>query len=45
MIRAREARHRQRLPRQQEVEALLRSSLSEAELRIWELLSEAVGRT
>jgi hypothetical protein len=44
MIRAREERKRQRLGRQQEVEAGLRSSLTEEERRTWQVLSEAVGR-
>jgi hypothetical protein len=42
MIRDREARTRQRL--QQEVEAVLRDGLTEDEARLWQLLSEAVGR-
>ena len=44
MIRAREERKRQRLGRQHEVEAKLRSSLTDAERRLWQALSEAVGR-
>jgi hypothetical protein len=44
MIRAREERKRQRLGRQQEVEAVLRSSLTVEERRLWRALSEAVGR-
>jgi hypothetical protein len=42
MVRAREERTRQRL--QQEVEAALRDSLTEAEARVWQTLSDAVGR-
>jgi hypothetical protein len=42
MIRARDERTRHRL--QQEVEAALRGSLTEEEARLWQLLSEAVGR-
>jgi hypothetical protein len=44
MIRAREERKAQRLERQQEVEAVLRSSLTEDERRLWQVLSEAVGQ-
>jgi hypothetical protein len=43
MIRAREERARQRLERQQEIEAVLRSSLTDQERRLWQVLSEAVG--
>jgi hypothetical protein len=42
MIRAREERARQRL--QQEVEAALRDCLTEGEARLWQTLSDAVGR-
>jgi len=44
MMHAREERKRQRLERQQEIEAVLRSSLTEEERRLWHVLSEAVGR-
>ena len=44
MIRARDARKAQRLGAQQEVEALLRSSLTDGERRLWQQLSAAVGR-
>jgi hypothetical protein len=44
MIRAREERRTQRLERQQEVEAALHSSLTDRERRLWQALSEAVGR-
>jgi len=44
MIRARDERKAQRLERQQEVEAVLRRSLTEAEGRLWQVLSDAVGR-
>jgi hypothetical protein len=42
MVRAREERARHRL--QQEVEAALRDSLTEDEARLWQTLSDAVGR-
>jgi hypothetical protein len=42
MIRARDERTRQRL--QEEVEAVLRDSLTEDEARLWQTLSDAVGR-
>jgi hypothetical protein len=44
MIRAREERKAQRFERQQDVEAVLRSSLTEEERRLWQMLSEAVGQ-
>jgi hypothetical protein len=44
MIAAREERNAQRFERQQEVEAMLRSSLTEEERRLWQVLSQAVGR-
>jgi hypothetical protein len=44
MIRAREERKAQRFERQQDVEAVLRSSLTEEERRLWQVLSEAVGQ-
>ena len=44
MIQAREARRARRLGAQQEVEAVLRSSLTDEERRVWRLLSEAVER-
>jgi hypothetical protein len=44
MIRAREERKAQRLERQQDIEAVLRSSLTEDERRLWQVLSEAVGQ-
>lgn len=44
MVRAREARKRQRLERQREMEALLRNSMTRDEKAVWELLSDAVGR-
>jgi hypothetical protein len=44
MIRAREERKTRRLERQREVEAVLRSSLTEEERRLWQLLSDAVGQ-
>jgi hypothetical protein len=42
MIRARDERARRRL--QDGVEAALRDSLTEDEARVWQMLSEAVGR-
>jgi hypothetical protein len=42
MIRAREERTRRRL--QQEVQAALRDSLTEDEARLWQMLSDAIGR-
>jgi hypothetical protein len=42
MVRAREERTRRR--RQQEVEAALRDGLTEEEARLWQMLSDAVGR-
>jgi hypothetical protein len=42
MIRARDERTRHRL--QQEVEAVLRDSLTEDEARLWQILSDAVAR-
>jgi hypothetical protein len=42
MIRARDERTRRRL--QEEVEAVLRDSLTEDEARLWQTLSDAVGR-
>jgi hypothetical protein len=45
MIAAREERNAQRFERQQEVEAMLRSSLTEEERRLWQVLSQAVGRS
>ena len=42
MVRAREERRTQRL--QQEVEAALRGSLTEDEARLWQRLSDVVGR-
>ena len=44
MTQAREARKAQRLRAQREVEAVLRSSLTDEERRVWRLLSEAVER-
>ena len=44
MIRARDERKAQRLERQQHVEAVLRSSLTEEESRRWQRLSETVGQ-
>ena len=44
MIHAREERRTRRLERQQEVEAMLNSSLTHEERRLWHVLSEAVGR-
>jgi hypothetical protein len=44
MIRAREERKAQRFERQQDVETVLRSSLTEDERRLWQVLSEAVGQ-
>jgi hypothetical protein len=44
MIRAREERHAQRLEHHRDVEAVLRSSLTEEETRRWQVLSEAVAR-
>jgi hypothetical protein len=44
MIRAREERKAQRFAREQDVEAALRSSLTEAERRLWQVLSEAIGQ-
>jgi hypothetical protein len=44
MVHAREERNRQRVERQQEVEALLRTSLTEVERRQWHFLSDALGR-
>ena len=44
MIHAREERKTRRLERQREVEAVLRSSLTEEERRLWQLLSDAVGQ-
>jgi hypothetical protein len=42
MIREREERRRRRL--EQEVEAALRASLTEDEARLWQMLSDAIGR-
>jgi hypothetical protein len=42
MIRAREERTRHR--RQDEVEAALRGCMTEREARLWQVLSDAVGR-
>jgi hypothetical protein len=42
MIRARDERTRRRL--QDDVEAALRDSLTQDEARVWQMLSEAVGR-
>jgi hypothetical protein len=42
MVRAREERRRRRL--QQKVEGALRDSPTEDEARLWQLLSDAVGR-
>jgi hypothetical protein len=42
MVRAREERTRRR--RLQEVEAALRDSLTDDEARLWQTLSDAVGR-
>jgi hypothetical protein len=44
MIRAREERKAQHFEREQDVEAALRSSLTEEESRLWQVLSEAVGQ-
>ena len=44
MIQAREARRARRLGAQQEVEAVLRSSLTDEERHVWRVLSEAVER-
>jgi hypothetical protein len=44
MIHAREERKTRRLERQQEVATMLHSSLTDEERRLWQVLSEAVGR-
>jgi hypothetical protein len=44
MIRAREERKAQVAERQKEVEALLRSCLTDEEHRIWRVFSDAVAR-
>jgi hypothetical protein len=44
MIRARDERRTRRAERQREVEAALRSCLTDAEARLWHALSEAVAR-
>jgi hypothetical protein len=44
MIRAHEERKARRTESQKELEAALRSSLSEEENRRWQVLSEAVAR-
>jgi hypothetical protein len=44
MIRARDERRARRFERQEEVQAVFRSSLTAEETRLWQVLSEAVGR-
>jgi hypothetical protein len=44
MMQARHERRERRLERQHEVEAVLRSSVTEEEMHRWQVLSDAVGR-